>query len=182
MGMLSASVGALTYTVACRNDGTAFVAIWYAVACIIMATAGDQGAPLLALVRRRGLSMARGPTRGMHPYSVYREMMVSNHSDLMWRGRHSIKRERRSRRLLVDITRSDGRHLQRTDGQTHHFVLRQLPGRCCSCSECESEKYGDRKSLERDHRYLLIALCTAGGGAGTSASSRQTVRYHWHGR
>src|SRR5882762_1436139 len=37
VGMLSASVGALAYTLACRNDGTAFVAIWYAAACAIMA-------------------------------------------------------------------------------------------------------------------------------------------------
>jgi len=39
-GMLSASVGALAYTLACRNDGTAFVAIWYAVTCGIMAAVG----------------------------------------------------------------------------------------------------------------------------------------------
>jgi hypothetical protein len=40
IGMLSASVGALAYTLACRNDGTAFVAIWYAVSCAIMAAVG----------------------------------------------------------------------------------------------------------------------------------------------
>jgi hypothetical protein len=40
IGMLSASVGALAYTLACRTDGTAFVAIWYAAACAIMATIG----------------------------------------------------------------------------------------------------------------------------------------------
>jgi hypothetical protein len=40
IGMLSGSVGALAYTLACRNDGTAFVAIWYAVACAIMAAVG----------------------------------------------------------------------------------------------------------------------------------------------
>ena len=40
VGMLSASVGALAYTLACRNDGTAFVAIWYAVACAIVAAIG----------------------------------------------------------------------------------------------------------------------------------------------
>ena len=40
VGMLSASVGALAYTLACRTDGTAFVAIWYAVACAIMAAIG----------------------------------------------------------------------------------------------------------------------------------------------
>ena len=40
IGMLSASVGALAYTLACRNDGTAFVAIWYAAACAIMAVVG----------------------------------------------------------------------------------------------------------------------------------------------
>jgi hypothetical protein len=40
VGMLSGSVGALAYALACRNDGTAFVAIWYAVACAIMAAAG----------------------------------------------------------------------------------------------------------------------------------------------
>jgi hypothetical protein len=40
IGVLSASVGALAYTLACRNDSTAFVAIWYAVACAIMAFIG----------------------------------------------------------------------------------------------------------------------------------------------
>jgi hypothetical protein len=40
IGILSASVGALAYTLACRNDGTAFVAIWYAAACAIMAAVG----------------------------------------------------------------------------------------------------------------------------------------------
>jgi hypothetical protein len=40
IGMLSASVGALAYTLACRNDGTAFVAIWYAASCAIMAAVG----------------------------------------------------------------------------------------------------------------------------------------------
>jgi hypothetical protein len=40
IGMLSASVGALAYTLACRNDGTAFVAIWYTAACAIMAAVG----------------------------------------------------------------------------------------------------------------------------------------------
>ncbi|UPK38056.1 DUF1109 domain-containing protein [Bradyrhizobium sp. 186] len=40
LGMHSGSIGALAYTLACRNDGTAFVAIWYAVACAIMAAVG----------------------------------------------------------------------------------------------------------------------------------------------
>jgi hypothetical protein len=40
IGVLAASVGALAYTLACKNDGTAFVAIWYAVACAIMAAIG----------------------------------------------------------------------------------------------------------------------------------------------
>jgi hypothetical protein len=40
IGMLSTSVGALAYTLACRNDGTAFVAIWYAAVCAIMAAIG----------------------------------------------------------------------------------------------------------------------------------------------
>jgi hypothetical protein len=39
-GLLSASVGAMAYTLACKNDGTAFVAIWYTVACVIMAAVG----------------------------------------------------------------------------------------------------------------------------------------------
>jgi hypothetical protein len=34
--MLAASIGALVYTLACRHDGTAFVAIWYTVARAIM--------------------------------------------------------------------------------------------------------------------------------------------------
>ena len=40
IGVLSASVGALAYTLACRNDGLAFVAIWYTAACAIMAAIG----------------------------------------------------------------------------------------------------------------------------------------------
>jgi hypothetical protein len=40
IGLLSASVGAMAYTLACKNDGAAFVAIWYTVACVIMATIG----------------------------------------------------------------------------------------------------------------------------------------------
>jgi hypothetical protein len=40
IGVLAASVGVLAYTLACKNDGTAFVAIWYAVACAIMAAIG----------------------------------------------------------------------------------------------------------------------------------------------
>jgi len=40
IGMLSASVGAIAYTLACKNDGTAFVAIWYGIACAIMAAVG----------------------------------------------------------------------------------------------------------------------------------------------
>jgi hypothetical protein len=40
IGVLSASVAALAYTLACRNDGTAFVAIWFTVACAIMAAIG----------------------------------------------------------------------------------------------------------------------------------------------
>jgi hypothetical protein len=40
IGLLSASVGALAYTLACKNDGTAFVAIWYTAACAIMALIG----------------------------------------------------------------------------------------------------------------------------------------------
>jgi len=40
IGMLSASVGAMAYTLACQNDGTAFVATWYTAACAIMAVIG----------------------------------------------------------------------------------------------------------------------------------------------
>jgi hypothetical protein len=38
--MVSASVGAMAYTLACQNDGTAFVATWYTAACVIMAVIG----------------------------------------------------------------------------------------------------------------------------------------------
>jgi len=40
VGMISASVGAMAYTLACKNDGTAFVATWYTAACAIMAFIG----------------------------------------------------------------------------------------------------------------------------------------------
>jgi hypothetical protein len=40
IGLLSASMGALVHTLDCRNDGVAFVAIWYTVACVLMAAVG----------------------------------------------------------------------------------------------------------------------------------------------
>jgi hypothetical protein len=40
IGVLSASIGAIAYALACKNDGTAFVAIWYTAACAIMALIG----------------------------------------------------------------------------------------------------------------------------------------------
>jgi hypothetical protein len=40
IGILSASLGAMAYTLACKNDGTAFVATWYTAACGIMAFVG----------------------------------------------------------------------------------------------------------------------------------------------
>jgi hypothetical protein len=40
IGILSASLGAMAYTLACKNDGTAFVATWYTAACAIMALIG----------------------------------------------------------------------------------------------------------------------------------------------
>jgi hypothetical protein len=40
IGILSASLGAMAYTLACKNDGTAFVATWYTAACAIMAFIG----------------------------------------------------------------------------------------------------------------------------------------------
>src|SRR5882757_10846161 len=40
IGILSASLGALAYTLACKNDGMAFVATWYTAACGIMAFVG----------------------------------------------------------------------------------------------------------------------------------------------
>jgi hypothetical protein len=40
VGILAACVGALAYTLACKNDGTAFVATWYTAACAIMAFVG----------------------------------------------------------------------------------------------------------------------------------------------
>lgn len=39
-GVLAGSLGALVYTVACLNDGPAFVAVWYGVAILIVAGAG----------------------------------------------------------------------------------------------------------------------------------------------
>jgi hypothetical protein len=40
IGALSASVGAMAFTVACKNDSTAFFATWYTAACAIMAFIG----------------------------------------------------------------------------------------------------------------------------------------------
>ena len=41
IGILSASLGAMAYTLACKNDGTTFVATWYTAACGIMAFVGS---------------------------------------------------------------------------------------------------------------------------------------------
>ena len=40
IGALSASVGAMAFTLACKNDSTAFFATWYTAACAIMAFIG----------------------------------------------------------------------------------------------------------------------------------------------
>jgi hypothetical protein len=40
IGVLSASVGAMAFTLACKNDSTAFFATWYTGACAIMAFIG----------------------------------------------------------------------------------------------------------------------------------------------
>jgi len=39
-GILAGSLGALAYTLACINDGAAFVALWYSLAIAIMAAIG----------------------------------------------------------------------------------------------------------------------------------------------
>jgi hypothetical protein len=44
VGIFSASVGATAYALACKNDGTAFVALWYTAACAIMALIGAVAA------------------------------------------------------------------------------------------------------------------------------------------
>jgi len=41
IGGLAAAVGAMAYMLACKNDGTAFVATWYTAACAIMAVVGS---------------------------------------------------------------------------------------------------------------------------------------------
>ena len=46
-----------------------------------------------------------------------------NDRDLVRRSWHSIQRERRGKRLLLDIARSEDRDLVWTDGETRNFVL-----------------------------------------------------------
>ena len=48
---------------------------------------------------------------------------VPNDRDLVRRSWHSIQRERRGKRLLLDIARSEDRDLVWTDGETRSFVL-----------------------------------------------------------
>jgi len=48
-GLLAGALGAAAYTVACRNDGGLFVAIWYSAAILIVATLG-------AAIGRRALA------------------------------------------------------------------------------------------------------------------------------
>src|SRR5262249_57935209 len=52
-----------------------------------------------------------------------------NDRDLVRRSWHSIQRERRGKRLLLDIARSEDRDLMWADGETRNFVLWQLPAR-----------------------------------------------------
>jgi hypothetical protein len=44
-GLLAGAIGALAYTVACKNDGAAFVALWYMVAVLIVAGIGAAAGP-----------------------------------------------------------------------------------------------------------------------------------------
>ncbi|QFR33787.1 NrsF family protein [Ancylobacter sp. TS-1] len=44
-GLLAGAVGALAYTVACVNDGAAFVALWYLVAVVLVAGLGAAAGP-----------------------------------------------------------------------------------------------------------------------------------------
>lgn len=46
-GLLAGSVGALAYTIACLNDGAAFVAIWYSVAIAFVTALGAATGPRL---------------------------------------------------------------------------------------------------------------------------------------
>ena len=48
---------------------------------------------------------------------------VPNNRDLVSRSWHSIQREHRGKRLLLDIARSEDRDLVWTDGETRNFVL-----------------------------------------------------------
>lgn len=86
------------------------------------------------------------------------ELMPSDDSDLMRRSRHSIERERRGLRFFLDYARSHDRHLQRTDGETRYFILRQLSGGGRRCSQRERRECCNRDSLKRGHRYLLLVL------------------------
>lgn len=44
-GLLAGSIGALAYTIACLNDGAAFVALWYSVAIAVVALIGSLLGP-----------------------------------------------------------------------------------------------------------------------------------------
>jgi hypothetical protein len=48
-GLLAGSIGALAYTLACINDGTVFVSIWYSLAILLTSVIG-------ALLGRRALA------------------------------------------------------------------------------------------------------------------------------
>lgn len=44
-GLLSGSIGALAYTIACLNDGAAFVALWYSAAILVVTIIGALAGP-----------------------------------------------------------------------------------------------------------------------------------------
>lgn len=44
-GLLAGSIGALAYTVACVNDGAAFVAIWYSASVVAAGCLGALAGP-----------------------------------------------------------------------------------------------------------------------------------------
>jgi hypothetical protein len=88
--------------------------------------------------------------------------------DLVRRSWHSIQRERRGRRLLLDTGRSEDRDLEWADGETRNFVLWQLPVR-----STQGPEHAKPRLISRAARLLRKR------GAGEHRDDNQSRQRHF---
>jgi hypothetical protein len=99
-----------------------------------------------------------------------------NDRDLVRRSWHSIQRERRGKRLLLDIARSEDRDLVWTDRETRNFVLWYLLSK-----RRAGEHRDDTDSRERHFRSEQIHFFLHNSVAHVSAYIlHRTTSVLWH--